>query len=119
MRKFLSIVIPRFQEAERDIFPLLASISGQVGVDFSDIETVISNDGGSTPLDENFLGLFDMEIRQVFLENNGGYTNSALPGPAAPPARTWREYPPPSFRPPASQPRESRRYEGCRPRRRT
>lgn len=72
MRKFLSIVIPRFREAERDIFPLLASISGQVGVDFSDIETVISNDGGSTPLDENFLGLFNMEIRQVFLENNGG-----------------------------------------------
>ena len=35
MRKFLSIVIPRYKETEREIFPLLSSISGQVGVDYS------------------------------------------------------------------------------------
>lgn len=73
MSKFLSIVIPRYNETERDIFPLLASIQGQVGVDFSALEVIIANDGGGgAPLDENFLGLFDMDIRQVFLDENKG-----------------------------------------------
>lgn len=73
MRKFLSIVIPRYQETEMDIFPLLSSINIQVGIDFSDIEVIIANDGGNAgPLDENFLNLFRMDVRQVELEENGG-----------------------------------------------
>lgn len=73
MRKFLSIVVPRFRETERDIFPLLSSIAGQVGVDFSDVEVIIANDGdGAGPLDENFLGLFGLDISQIDLPDNGG-----------------------------------------------
>lgn len=73
MRKFLSIVIPRYRETEMEVFPLLSSINGQVGVDFTDMEVIIANDGGGTgPLDENFLDLFQMDIRQVELPENGG-----------------------------------------------
>lgn len=73
MRKFLSIVIPRYRETEMEVFPLLSSINGQVGIDFGDLEVIIANDGGGTgPLDGNFLDLFRMEIRQVELKENGG-----------------------------------------------
>lgn len=73
MRKFLSIVIPRYKESEREVFPLLSSISNQVGIDFSELEVIFANDGGGAgPLSADFLGLFGMEIRQVQLEENGG-----------------------------------------------
>ncbi|MEY8515317.1 glycosyltransferase [Lachnospiraceae bacterium 29-84] len=73
MRKFLSVVIPRYRETEKDIFPLLSSISLQVGVDFDDIEVIIANDGdGAGRLEQGFLDLFWMEIRQVDLERNRG-----------------------------------------------
>lgn len=73
MNKFLSIVIPRYKETEKDIFPLLSSIAGQLGVDFSRLEIIIANDGGGAgPLDRDFLELFDLEIRQVSLPENRG-----------------------------------------------
>lgn len=73
MSKVLSIIIPRYDETEKDIFPLLASINGQVGVDFDDIEVIISNDGGGAgALDEDFLSLFNVEIRQIALKENRG-----------------------------------------------
>lgn len=72
MRKFLSIVIPRYKETEKEIFPLLASINTQVGVDFSDMEVIIANDGGGTALDKNFLGMFGIDNTQIELEENGG-----------------------------------------------
>jgi len=72
MGKFLSIAIPHYTETERDMFPLLSSISGQVGVNFSDLEVIIANDGGAYPLDKDFFSLFNMEIRQVFCADNGG-----------------------------------------------
>lgn len=73
MRKFLSIVIPRYRETEKEVFPLLSSINGQLGVDPDDIEIIIANDGGGLgPLDDDFLALFDIEIRQVNLEENRG-----------------------------------------------
>lgn len=73
MRKFLSIIIPRYKETEKEIFPLLSSINGQVGIDFSDIEVIIATDGKeSTKLDQNFLRLFEFSIRQVNLEKNSG-----------------------------------------------
>lgn len=74
MRKFLSIVIPRYSETERDVFPLLSSIAGQIGIDFTDIETIIANDGGGPgELDADFLSLFQpLDIRQVSLQENRG-----------------------------------------------
>lgn len=72
MYKRLSIIIPRYKEAEIDLFPLLSSISIQVGINFSEIEVIISNDGGDTKLDEGFFSIFPMEIRQVYLEENKG-----------------------------------------------
>lgn len=73
MRKLLSVIIPRHKETEKEMFPLLASISTQVGIDFSDMEVIISNDGGGTgELDNSFLGLFGMKIRQVSLVENRG-----------------------------------------------
>jgi len=73
MRKYLSIVIPRYKESEKEISPLLSSISGQIGIDFPDIEVIIANDGdGSGPLDKNFLALFDYDSRQINLPSNGG-----------------------------------------------
>ena len=85
MKKFVSIVIPRYKETEKDIFPLLSSINGQVGVDLSDIEAIIANDGKNetNPLDGTFLSLFDFDIRQVTCEVNlwprqaGGHRHSA------------------------------------------
>lgn len=73
MRKFLSIVIPRYKETEREIFPLLSSINTQVGVDFSDIEVIIATDGKENgTLDNDFLKLFDFDIRQTTLGKNSG-----------------------------------------------
>ena len=73
MRKFLSIIIPRYKETEKELFPLLSSISTQVGIDFSDIELIITNDGGGNgELDSNFLKLFDIDICQINLEENKG-----------------------------------------------
>ncbi len=73
MRKFLSIIIPHYKETEQDIFPLLSSIAGQVGIDFSDIEVIIANDGGGAgELNGDFLSLFGCEIRQIKLSENGG-----------------------------------------------
>lgn len=73
MRKALSIIVPRYRETERDIFPLFSSISNQVGIDFQDIEVYVTTDGGGgPPLDENFLSLFNFETRQFRREENGG-----------------------------------------------
>lgn len=73
MSKFLSIIIPRYSETEKEVFPLLSSISCQLGIDFSQIEVIIANDGGcATPLDNDFLSLFNMDIRQIFLKENRG-----------------------------------------------
>lgn len=73
LRKFLSIVIQRYKETEREIFPLLSSINTQVGVDFSDIEVIIATDGKENgTLDNDFLKLFGFDIRQTTLEKNSG-----------------------------------------------
>lgn len=73
MRKFLSIIIPRYKETEQEVFPLLSSINGQVGIDFEDIEVIFANDGGCNgELDNTFLSLFKMPVRQVNLESNRG-----------------------------------------------
>ncbi len=73
MKKRLSIVIPRYRESEREVFPLLASIADQVGVGQREIEVIIANDGGGAgALNGDFLALFGLDIRQIQLERNGG-----------------------------------------------
>ncbi len=73
MRKFLSIVVPRCKETEAEIFPLLSSIHNQAGIDFSDIEVLMANDGGDVPtLDKDFTELFNFQIKQINLKENGG-----------------------------------------------
>lgn len=73
MNKFLSIIVPRYKESERDIFPLLSSINNQVGIDFFDIEVIIANDGGGVgPLSDEFLEWYNMEICQIDMPENRG-----------------------------------------------
>lgn len=73
MSKLLSIIVPRYKEGEKEIFPLLSSISGQLGINLQDVEVVIGNDGGGAgPLSEEYLAQFGVEIRQIPLEKNGG-----------------------------------------------
>ena len=73
MRKFLTIAVPRYKETEKEIFPLLSSVNGQVGIDFQDIEVIIANDGNETiPLKEEFLSFFDYDIKQITCPVNRG-----------------------------------------------
>lgn len=73
MKKRLSIVAPRYREGEKEMFPLLASIAGQVGIDLRDVEVVIGNDGGGAgPLGDEYLAQFGVDVRQVQLEKNQG-----------------------------------------------
>lgn len=73
MRKFLSIVIPSYKETEQQVFPLLASIAGQVGIDFDDVEVILVRDGGGRgPFDSDFLSIFPLDIRQLQLDSNQG-----------------------------------------------
>lgn len=72
--KFLSIIIPHYSETEKEVFPLLASIVSQVGVDFSDFEVIISNDGNCYKLPDSFIKLFSdtVSIRQIWSKENVG-----------------------------------------------
>ena len=66
-----SIVIPHYNETERDLMPLLSSINNQLGIDKSQIEVVIVNDAGYK-LDMEFLKLFDMKIVLINQSENKG-----------------------------------------------
>lgn len=76
MKKFLSIIIPKYKESEKEMFPLLSSINGQIGIDFCDIEVIIAIDGikngSNVTLDDNFLKMFNFETKQILLEKNVG-----------------------------------------------
>jgi glycosyltransferase involved in cell wall biosynthesis len=73
MDKVLSVVIPYFNETKEDMFPTLASIAGQSGVDFGRIECIMVNDGSNNVLSEDFLALFrPLCVRCIFLDKNGG-----------------------------------------------
>lgn len=71
--RFLSIIIPRYDETEADVFPLLSSIANQLGVNFEEIEVIVANDGGEAPpLGDDYLGSFPFDVRQTFLPKNLG-----------------------------------------------
>lgn len=71
--KFLSIIIPFYKEVEQDIFPLLSSINFQKGIDLSQIEVILVNDGAENVLSSDFLDLFkNLKIYQYQLSENKG-----------------------------------------------
>ncbi len=73
MNTLLSIVIPRYRETEKELFPLLSSIHGQIGIDHSVLEVIVATDGKeNAPLEKEFFGLFDFPATQVTLETNIG-----------------------------------------------
>ena len=73
MYKLLSIVVPRFQESETDMFPLLSSISNQVGIDFRQLEVIVVTDGGGAePLDGDLLCVINLDVKQIRRNVNGG-----------------------------------------------
>lgn len=73
MKKRLSVIIPRYKEDEKAMFPLLSSISNQIAINMNEVEVVIGNDGGGAgPLSEEYLAQFSVDIRQVQLEENKG-----------------------------------------------
>lgn len=68
----LSVIIPYYKEATRDIFAALASVGSQAGVDFAQIECVLVNDGGSALPDSFFAPLAPLGVRCVNLPENRG-----------------------------------------------
>lgn len=67
----LSIIIPSYQETEKQIMALLSSINCQVNIDLSKVEIIIVRDGTSE-LDLTQFNLFDMQIKQYQLKVNSG-----------------------------------------------
>ena len=68
-----SIVIPQYRETEQHIFSLLASIDGQLGIDFGNLEVIIVNDGSDVLLSDSFLQSFPhIKPRYIRLEKNVG-----------------------------------------------
>lgn len=73
MKKRLSVIIPRYKEDEKAMFPLLSSISNQININLDEVEVVIGNDGGGAgTLSEEYLSQFCVDIRQVQLAENKG-----------------------------------------------
>lgn len=74
--KTFSIVIPRYSEGDLDIFPLLASIGNQVGIDLDSIEVLVVSDKGAVPLTDVFVDcaktLTGLDIQLFELKEHGG-----------------------------------------------
>lgn len=68
----LSIIIPRYKESEKDIFPLLSSIAFQLEIKQSDIEVIIANDNPSQELDLDCFEILGLNLSQITLEKNSG-----------------------------------------------
>jgi len=71
--KKLSVIIPYYKETARELFPALASVNTQVGIDFGEIEVILVNDGAGNELPKKFLKVFHNLDPQVILakENRG------------------------------------------------
>ena len=73
MKKRLSVIIPRYKEDEKAMFPLLSSIANQIAINMDEVEVVIGNDGGGAgPLSDEYLAQFCLDVRQVNLQENKG-----------------------------------------------
>ena len=72
MNKFLSILVPYYNEGEEVIKPLLDSIKFQQNIDFNEIEVVICKDGeDGQELSKEFLDSYPYDI-QYHIEPKGG-----------------------------------------------
>lgn len=71
MSNFLSFIIPSYKETEQDIFPLLSSIAGQLGINKSNVEVIIIRDG-TEALDLEVFDILELNIIQVLMEQNLG-----------------------------------------------
>ena len=72
MKKFLSILVPYYNEGEAVIKPLLDSIAIQQNIDLNEVEVVICKDGDDGPdLSPEFLGHYAYDI-QYHKEPKGG-----------------------------------------------
>jgi len=72
MKKFLSILVPYYNEGEAVIKPLLDSIAIQQNIDLNEVEVVICKDGDDGPdLSPEFLGHYAYDI-QYHTEPKGG-----------------------------------------------
>ena len=72
MNKFLSILVPYYNEGEEVIKPLLDSIKFQQNIDFNEIEVVICKDGeDGQGLSQEFLDSYPYDI-QYYIEPKGG-----------------------------------------------
>jgi len=73
MDKLLSIVIPYYEEKEKDIFPLLSSINSQIGINFDLVEVILVNDGNQNTIADSFLELFfNLDITVHYMPENRG-----------------------------------------------
>lgn len=69
--KKLNILVPQYNEDEKNISPLLDSIAIQQNVDFNEISVIICNDGSDTILNEDFLKRYPFDI-QYYKEQHKG-----------------------------------------------
>ena len=54
MDRLLSIVVPFYEEKEKEIFPLLSSINSQIGINFDLVEVIVVNDGNQNTVADSF-----------------------------------------------------------------
>ena len=69
--KKLDILIPQYNETERDISNLLNSIAIQQNIDFNEIGVIICNDGSDILLSDDFLKSYKFDIK-YFKESHKG-----------------------------------------------
>lgn len=68
----LSFIIPSYKETELEIFPLLASISNQLGIDKNQLEIIIVRDGTDFLNLKEYKTLLNLNIKQYKLKINSG-----------------------------------------------
>ena len=68
----LQILVPQFTESNEVIKPLLDSIALQQNIDFSEIGVIITNDGSTTYLTQDFLSSYPFKIEYLLMEGHGG-----------------------------------------------
>lgn len=76
----LQILINRYKESEKLIYPLLQSINIQQGIDLkNDVEVVVCNDGSDKPLSDSFLSQFDYKMQVLSNPHRGvSFTRNTL-----------------------------------------
>lgn len=72
MKKLLQLLVPQYNETDKDIKPLLDSISIQQGIDFNDIGVLIMNDGKpENVISKTLLSSYNFDINYYLEEHRG------------------------------------------------